>query len=70
MAPLAAWVTKDAGLLEKNGLDGRLIFFTGGSTAMFALISGDVPITQVSGPGLSGNLTKAASSIACIEGSS
>jgi ABC-type nitrate/sulfonate/bicarbonate transport system substrate-binding protein len=29
-----------------------LIYFTGGSTAILALVSGDVPITQVSGPGL------------------
>ena len=30
----------------------QLIFFTGGTTAILALVSGDVPITQVSGPGL------------------
>ena len=29
-----------------------MIFFTGGTTAILALVSGDVPITQVSGPGL------------------
>jgi ABC-type nitrate/sulfonate/bicarbonate transport system substrate-binding protein len=33
-------------------LDVQLIFFTGGTTAILALVSGDVPITQVSGPGL------------------
>jgi NitT/TauT family transport system substrate-binding protein len=49
---LPAWVAKDTGLFAQNGLDVQLIFFTGGSTAMLALISGDVPITQVSGPGL------------------
>ena len=49
---LPAWVAKDAGIFAKNGLDVQLIFFTGGSTAILALVSGDVPITQVSGPGL------------------
>lgn len=49
---LPAWVAKDAGIFDKNGLDVRLIFFTGGSTAILALVSNDVPITQVSGPGV------------------
>ncbi len=49
---LPAWVAKDSGIFAKNGLDVELIFFTGGSTAILALVSGDVPITQVSGPGL------------------
>jgi NitT/TauT family transport system substrate-binding protein len=49
---LPAWVAKDSGIFAKQGLDVQLIFFTGGSTAILALISGDVPITQVSGPGL------------------
>ncbi|HWO41165.1 MAG TPA: ABC transporter substrate-binding protein [Candidatus Eisenbacteria bacterium] len=49
---LPAWVAKEAGIFSKNGLDVQLIFFTGGTTAILALVSGDVPITQVSGPGL------------------
>lgn len=49
---LPAWVAKETGIFGKNGLDVQLIFFTGGSTAILALVSGDVPITQVSGPGL------------------
>src|SRR5678815_3217464 len=49
---LPAWVAKDTGLFGKNGLDVQLIFFTGGTTAILALVSGDVPITQVSGPAL------------------
>src|SRR5213593_2996059 len=49
---LPAWVAKESGLFAKNGLDVQLIFFTGGTTAILALVSGDVPITQVSGPGL------------------
>ncbi|MBM4299317.1 MAG: hypothetical protein FJ143_16390 [Deltaproteobacteria bacterium] len=49
---LPAWVAKDSGIFAKYGLDVQLIFFTGGTTAILALVSGDVPITQVSGPGL------------------
>jgi NitT/TauT family transport system substrate-binding protein len=49
---LPAWIAKDSGIFAKNGLDVQLIFFTGGTTAILALVSGDVPITQVSGPGL------------------
>ena len=49
---LPAWVAKETGIFAKNGLDVPLIFFTGGTTAILALVSGDVPITQVSGPGL------------------
>ena len=49
---LPAWVAKDSGTFTKNGLEVQLIFFTGGTTAILALVSGDVPITQVSGPGL------------------
>ncbi|MBM4263450.1 MAG: ABC transporter substrate-binding protein [Deltaproteobacteria bacterium] len=49
---LPAWVAKEAGVFTKNGLDAQVIFFTGGTTAILALVSGDVPITQVSGPGL------------------
>ena len=49
---LPAWVAKETGIFSRNGLDVQLIFFTGGTTAILALVSGDVPVTQVSGPGL------------------
>jgi NitT/TauT family transport system substrate-binding protein len=49
---LPAWVAKETGIFAKNGLDVQVIFFTGGTTAILALVSGDVPMTQVSGPGL------------------
>jgi len=49
---LPLWIGKELGIFEKNGLEVQPIFFTGGSTAILALVSGDVPITQVSGPGL------------------
>lgn len=47
---LPAWSAKEAGIFQKNGLDVQLVNFTGGPTAIAALLSGDVPITQVSGP--------------------
>jgi NitT/TauT family transport system substrate-binding protein len=49
---LAIWLAKETGIFKKNGLDVQLISFTGGPTAIAALVSGDVPITQVSAPGV------------------
>jgi ABC-type nitrate/sulfonate/bicarbonate transport system substrate-binding protein len=46
---LPAWVAKEAGIFQKNGLDVQLIFFTGGTTAVMALISADTPMSQVAG---------------------
>jgi ABC-type nitrate/sulfonate/bicarbonate transport system substrate-binding protein len=31
---LPAWVAKEAGIFEKNGLDVQLVFFKGGTTAV------------------------------------
>src|SRR6267378_4491271 len=47
---MPAWVAKETKLFEKNGLDVQLIYFTGGTTAVLALVSGEVPISQVAGP--------------------
>jgi NitT/TauT family transport system substrate-binding protein len=47
---LPAWVAKDAGIFEKNGLDVELVFFTGGTTAVMALVSAATPIAQLAGP--------------------
>src|SRR3989338_9824265 len=46
-APL--WITKEAGLFQKNGLDVTMIYIDGGSKAAQALMSGDVPIVQIGG---------------------
>jgi NitT/TauT family transport system substrate-binding protein len=43
------WITREAGLFEKNGLDVTMIYVDGGSKATQALMSGDVPIAQVGG---------------------
>ena len=47
---LPAWMAKETGVFKNNGLDVQLIYFTGGTTAVQALISGEVPISQVAGP--------------------
>src|SRR5262245_61742895 len=49
---LPAWMAKETGIFEKNGLDVQLIYFTGGTTAVLALVSGEVPICQVAGPAI------------------
>ena len=36
---MRAWVAKDAGIFEKNGLDVQLVFFTGGATAVMAQLT-------------------------------
>ena len=43
------WITKEAGLFEKYGLDVTMIYLDGGSRATQAMMSGDVPIAQVGG---------------------
>jgi NitT/TauT family transport system substrate-binding protein len=43
------WITKEAGLFDKNGLDVTMIYLDGGSRATQAMMSGDVPIAQVGG---------------------
>jgi len=45
-----AWIAKETGLFAKNGLDVQLVYFTGGTTAAMALVSGDVAISQNAGP--------------------
>ena len=44
------WITKEAGIFRKHGLDVELLFIPGGPTAVAALLSGEVPITVVGGP--------------------
>jgi NitT/TauT family transport system substrate-binding protein len=47
---LPAWIAKDTGIFAKNGLDVQLVYFTGGTTAVMALVSGDISISQNAGP--------------------
>jgi NitT/TauT family transport system substrate-binding protein len=64
---LPAWVAKDAGIFEKNVLDVQLIFFSGGTTAVMALIAADTPIAQLAGPAVI-NSVMAGSDAALIVG--
>src|SRR5262244_3752208 len=47
---LPAWIAKETGLFAKNDLEVQLVYFTGGTTAAMALVSGDVAIAQNAGP--------------------
>lgn len=44
------WVTKEAGLFKKNGLDVNLIFIPGGPTAAAAMLAGEVQSVAMAGP--------------------
>ena len=46
-APL--WITKEAGLFSKYGIDAFLIYLDGGSKAAQAMLAGDVPLAEVGG---------------------
>ena len=49
---LVMWVAKDLGIFAKNNLDVQLVYFTGGTTSVMAMVSGDAPLVQASGPGI------------------
>ena len=44
------WITKEAGLFKKNGLDVNLLFIPGGPTAAAAMLVGDVQAVAMAGP--------------------
>ncbi|MBI4318725.1 MAG: ABC transporter substrate-binding protein [Chloroflexi bacterium] len=46
---LPLWVTKEAGLFEKNALDVELLFVEGGTKVMQALIGGDLQVAGIGG---------------------
>ena len=45
-----AWVAKESEIFRKNGLEVQLVYFRGGTTVVAALLSREIPISQVSGP--------------------
>lgn len=65
---LPAWVAKEAGIFEKNGLDVQLIFFTGGTTAVMALVAGDTPITQMAGAAVVNSALAGSDSVLLVGG--
>ncbi len=48
LAPI--WITTEAGIFKKHGLDVELLFIPGGPTTAAAMMSGEVPITVIGGP--------------------
>lgn len=44
------WITKEAGLFKKNGLDVNLIFIPGGPTAAASMLAGGVQAVAMAGP--------------------
>ena len=44
------WITKDAGLFKKNGLDVSLLFIPGGPTAAASMLAGEVQAVAMAGP--------------------
>src|SRR4029434_9947002 len=49
---LVIWVAKDTGIFAKNNIDAQTIYFSGGTLSVTAMISGDTPVIQASGPGI------------------
>src|SRR5918996_959857 len=51
------WITKEAGLFKKHGLDVNLIFIPGGPTAAASMLAGEVQAVAMAGPaGVGSNL--------------
>src|SRR5581483_9919746 len=44
------WVTKDAGLFEKYGLDVSLIYISGSSKIVQAMLAKEIPISEIAIP--------------------
>ena len=49
---LVIWVARDAGIFAKNHLDVQAVYFSGGTISVTAMIAGDTPLIQASGPGI------------------
>lgn len=49
---LVIWVARDAGIFARNNLDVQAVYFSGGTISVTAMIAGDTPVIQASGPGI------------------
>lgn len=63
---LPAWVAKDAGIFDKNGLDVQLVHAEG-NVAVLGLLSGNFAISQVAGPAVVNSALKG-SDVAYVAG--
>ncbi len=46
------WITKEAGIFKKHGLDVDLVFIPGGPTAAAALMAGEMQVVAMAGPAI------------------
>jgi NitT/TauT family transport system substrate-binding protein len=46
------WITKEAGLFRKHGLDVNLVFIPGGPTAAAAMLAGEIQAAAMAGPAI------------------
>src|SRR2546427_9468341 len=46
------WVTKDARIFDKHGIDATIIFISGSVRGIQAILAGEIPIGEGGGPGL------------------
>src|SRR5947207_15941849 len=65
---LPGWIAKDSGIFETNGLDVQLVFFTGGTTAVMALVSADTPIAQLAGPAVINSVLAGSDAVLIVGG--
>src|SRR5215470_13937160 len=49
---LVIWIAIETGIFARNNIDAQLIYFTGGTTSVMAMVAGDTPFIQASGPGI------------------
>ncbi len=65
---LPAWMAKEAGIFQKNGLDVQIVYFRGGTITAMALVARETPISQVSGPPIVSAILKGADAVVIAGG--
>jgi NitT/TauT family transport system substrate-binding protein len=65
---LPAWMTKEAGIFRKNGLDVQIVYFRGGTITAMALVAREIPIAQQSGPPIVSAVLKGADAVVIAGG--
>jgi NitT/TauT family transport system substrate-binding protein len=65
---LPAWMAKEAGIFQKNGLDVSIVYFRGGTITAMALVARETPIAQVSGPPIVSAVLKGADAVVIAGG--
>src|SRR5262245_58470928 len=65
---LPAWMAKEAGIFNKNGLDVQIVYFRGGTITTMALVARETPISQASGPPIVSAALKGADTVVVAGG--